>query len=392
MKYGAPPTVKNDFASAIDLYSATYPHVSFEYRVMDPETYESELLAAWSRGEGPDIFSVPNWRLGSFRQFISPMPTGELELRRTETRRSLGRQVTDVTTNTVIFPTANQLRDQFVEVVADDITSNNQVYGLPLSVDTLALYYNRDLLAQAGIATPPATWDEFVTAVQTMTTLNTARQVVQPAAGIGTADNVPYAFDLVSAIMMQNGAVMADDNQNIRFAQEVDGRAVPPGIEGVDFYTKFAKPQFATYTWDTTQADAREVFTQGELPMYFGYWEDQATLASRAPELPLSVTALPQIDPTITVNYARYTIETVHIGSDVATHAWNFLRYIATNTEAAQAFADTTGRPGRTQSSSWCTATNRRPGSICQASLNRSRLVPWSESRRRHTDFCRYGQ
>lgn len=38
---------------------------------------------------------------------------------------------------------------------------NGKIYGVPEVTDTLALLYNKDLLAKAGITTPPKTWDEL---------------------------------------------------------------------------------------------------------------------------------------------------------------------------------------------------------------------------------------
>jgi arabinogalactan oligomer/maltooligosaccharide transport system substrate-binding protein len=38
---------------------------------------------------------------------------------------------------------------------------NGKIYGVPQVTDTLALLYNKDLLAKAGITTPPKTWDEL---------------------------------------------------------------------------------------------------------------------------------------------------------------------------------------------------------------------------------------
>lgn len=35
-----------------------------------------------------------------------------------------------------------------------------KTYGVPMVTDTLALLYNKDLLAKAGVTKPPATWDE----------------------------------------------------------------------------------------------------------------------------------------------------------------------------------------------------------------------------------------
>lgn len=41
-----------------------------------------------------------------------------------------------------------------------------KTYGLPKDFNTLALEYNKDLLAKAGISAPPKTWDEFQTDAQ----------------------------------------------------------------------------------------------------------------------------------------------------------------------------------------------------------------------------------
>ena len=43
-------------------------------------------------------------------------------------------------------------------------------YGLPYNFGAVGLWYNKDLLAQAGIDAPPTTWEEFLTDVQTLRT------------------------------------------------------------------------------------------------------------------------------------------------------------------------------------------------------------------------------
>ena len=35
-------------------------------------------------------------------------------------------------------------------------------YGIPFDLGMVGFWYNKDLFAQAGITTPPATWDEFL--------------------------------------------------------------------------------------------------------------------------------------------------------------------------------------------------------------------------------------
>jgi len=51
-----------------------------------------------------------------------------------------------------IFPTAWNV-----------VTRNGKAYGMPWLLDTKYLYYNTDLLKQAGFDNPPATWEELIT-------------------------------------------------------------------------------------------------------------------------------------------------------------------------------------------------------------------------------------
>ena len=41
-------------------------------------------------------------------------------------------------------------------------------YGLPYNFGMVGFWYNKDLFEQAGIAAPPATWDELLADVQTL--------------------------------------------------------------------------------------------------------------------------------------------------------------------------------------------------------------------------------
>lgn len=49
-------------------------------------------------------------------------------------------------------------------------TYSGTLYGLAPSVNTLSIFYNKDLFSAAGITTPPRTWDEFRAAAKKLTT------------------------------------------------------------------------------------------------------------------------------------------------------------------------------------------------------------------------------
>ena len=43
---------------------------------------------------------------------------------------------------------------------------NGKQYGVPWDMGMIGFWYNKELFEQAGITTPPTTWDEFLAAVQ----------------------------------------------------------------------------------------------------------------------------------------------------------------------------------------------------------------------------------
>jgi multiple sugar transport system substrate-binding protein len=58
--------------------------------------------------------------------------------------------------------------DNFADGVLNAGTYKGKVYGLAPTVNTIAMFYNKDILAKAGV-TPPTTWDELKTAAAKLT-------------------------------------------------------------------------------------------------------------------------------------------------------------------------------------------------------------------------------
>lgn len=54
----------------------------------------------------------------------------------------------------------------FIDAFMTPSTFDGKIYGLPVAASARAMYYNKDLLAKAGVANPPATWDEVVDAAK----------------------------------------------------------------------------------------------------------------------------------------------------------------------------------------------------------------------------------
>jgi multiple sugar transport system substrate-binding protein len=57
-------------------------------------------------------------------------------------------------------------KDDFIEAFARGGEYNGKLYGFPVLSSARAFFYNKDLFAKAGLATPPTTWVEFVQAAR----------------------------------------------------------------------------------------------------------------------------------------------------------------------------------------------------------------------------------
>lgn len=55
-----------------------------------------------------------------------------------------------------------EMKDDIVPAALDILKYKDSFYGLPMFNDVLFFYYNEELLKNAGINEPPATWDELV--------------------------------------------------------------------------------------------------------------------------------------------------------------------------------------------------------------------------------------
>src|SRR5881296_2266581 len=57
-------------------------------------------------------------------------------------------------------------KDDFIEAFARGGQYQGALYGFPILSSARAFFYNQDLLARAGVAAPPKTWDDFLQAAK----------------------------------------------------------------------------------------------------------------------------------------------------------------------------------------------------------------------------------
>lgn len=299
-------------------YSALRPNVDVSYTFVDPSNYKAAVLNALAAGKGPDIVYVGNRDLFADSAKLV----------------SAGPQQFDLL----------KLREAFPAVVEEDFLLAGQIGALPLYIDTLATIYNRDMFDQAGIATPPKTWDEFLKDVPLLKKSEEG-QISQAAAAIGGSEkSVDAAADLLALLMIQNGAKM--NNEERTLASFASGGSTAFGYRAFDFYLQFANAASTYYTWNDSQPNSIDAFARGKTAIIFNYSSVLPKIANLSPFLNVGIVPMLQTKSSNTdVNYASYQGLGVSSQSRSPSLAWDFIIYATTNEAAAKSYSDATGRP-----------------------------------------------
>ena len=296
----------------IQNFSAKYPNVKINIKTFgDFNSYDRALLDALAAGEGPDIFAIRNTDLPRMLNKITPAP---------ETF------------------TLAQIRNIYPQIVEQDFVQQNRLYAAPYSIDTLALFYNRDLLDQVTVSTPQ-NWEEFLATSKKITKREGNKILVSGAALGGSKESINEAADILSVLMLQTGTeIVASDFKSARFNSD-------QGLSALKFYTQFATPKNENYSWSDATTQALDAFAQEKTAMLVTYAKNLAEIKKRNQFLNFSVAELPQVkDAAKTVTYGSYFGYAVSRQSGQPNLAWELLLG-GSLAPVNQIYAETNQRP-----------------------------------------------
>ncbi len=290
-----PPTVplsvwgtepKSAFDKLLGSYGQVRPNVQVTYREIDERDYERTVLDALAAGQGPDLVTMGNTSLPRVRSRLQPLDP-----------------LQNSSFNLLQFRTA------FPDVAEQDLVLDQKIYALPLYLDTLALFYNRDLFNQAGIVNPPATWDDFLALVPDLRKVEAGDRVIRAATALGgSGRSVADAPDILQLLMLQNGTVMIDrERTQATFATPQSGGELP-GVAALNFYLQFSQPAGPSYTWTEAQGYSLDKFAAGEVAMLIDYRSRLQSVRAKNQFLAINAAPVPQVAGSDrAINLARYS-------------------------------------------------------------------------------------
>jgi ABC-type glycerol-3-phosphate transport system substrate-binding protein len=195
--------------------------------------------------------------------------------------------------------------DSYVPI-ADLLLTETGSYGIPLVADPLVMYYNKTTLIDAGVATPPTTWEGVNGLAQTLSQVTPAGAVLKSVVPLGDYVNVQNARALLSTIFLQAGVPITVQNAGRTEAllQGNDDKMSESAESALNFFTQFSDPAKTVYTWNRTLPNSRTAFLAGDLALYPGFASERPYLAGANPNLSFDMAPIPQ--PAVMENRTTY--------------------------------------------------------------------------------------
>ena len=251
------------------LYDAVPDYRKISYVQKNPASFDSDLINALADGVGPDILFLPHEQLVKYRSRIQPVSYDDFPL--------------------------TDFRSRYLDG-AEIFALSDGVYAYPVAVDPLVMYWNRDILASYNFIEAPKTWEVLVNQmVPTLINRDFNRTIIRSPLAFGEYRNVKNSFSIISLLMLQGGSQLVTEkggSYQIKLDEALAGGR--PFSNSVTFYTGFATPSNALYSWNRSKLLDRDEFLAEDLVFYFGKGSEARTLNQRNPNLNFSVAEVPQ--------------------------------------------------------------------------------------------------
>jgi ABC-type glycerol-3-phosphate transport system substrate-binding protein len=262
-----PQTQMQTYLDSVDIGTGDYNMI---YQEHDPSQMQQDLILALANSTPPDLIFISSELFTQFKDRLYKIPFA-------------------------VYP-ERTFRDTNIDGAQIFLTKEGAA-ALPLIVDPLVVYYNKDVIAKSKFVVPPVTWSNLKLSIPLLSTRDARNKITQSAIALGTASNVTHARDILSALFLQTG------NNIVQYDSSTDtttavlgaiptGSAQAPTAQVLEFYTSFSNPANANYSWNSSLPSSLEYFLAGKSAFYIGRASELFTIQAQNPNLNFDVMEL----------------------------------------------------------------------------------------------------
>jgi len=285
--------------AVIEAFNKKYPDVKVEYQNVGNVDSRGKVSLDGPAGIGPDIFMMPHDHI------------------------SLA--VNDGLCEPMTATLSTKFKNEILEAALETCTSDGKIYAVPIFIENIALFYNKDLYGDKA----PTTFEEII---------DFAKGYNDFAAGKYTlawqVDDAYHNYFWLTAFGMKIFGPNMDDYKNPGF-DSAEAKA------GVDYYRSLRKQLFdvnvADASWDATVS----AFQRGEVPLTIsGPWAIADAVSNG---VNFGITKIPTIDGKQPRCFAGVILAAVSSYTENPDAAFAFVEFLASD-EAASIHYKITGK------------------------------------------------
>ncbi|OZQ69556.1 ABC transporter substrate-binding protein [Paenibacillus sp. VTT E-133280] len=223
---------QKQFETMVDAFNKSQDKIHVKYVLQ--QDMITKFLTSATNGGTPDVLFWDRWRTSLYAPKNVLHPVDEYL-----TRDGLS-------------------KDDFYAESLRELSYADKLYGLPLTVDARALFYNKKLLADAGLQ-PPTTWDELEAAATKLTKWNGNKL---ETAGFSMGD-----LGLFNMYLQQAGGTMLTEDGKTNFNND-------KGKQVLEFWDRLMnKDKVYKVGFELGLGEGQDAFVTGKVAMlYSGPW------------------------------------------------------------------------------------------------------------------------
>lgn len=232
------------------------PDINIKMEFIPEDSYSTKLISSLATNAAPNVMQVQSGMIARLVKAGSIQPLDES-----------------------VMP-ADSIKNDFIPAAVNALQVGGKYYGMPTDVQTIVLYWNKDLATAAGLDAEkgPQTWDEMLAWAKKLTKAEGGKMT---QSGWGEKGYNPS----VQSFVFSNSGKMTDNSGKYVFAED------PKSVEAIQFIVDAYK---VSKVYNTEFVKNWAGFRQGKVAMMLGHPAMLGNLKLTAPTVKLGIGLVPE--------------------------------------------------------------------------------------------------